>query len=199
MFTKSVLIWELWRLTVTLFVMGIGLMGPSATARADGFQDMNAIIRGLAPIEYLPEHGSPAEGKQRSTDLDILFELNSSILTPDAERQLDQLAAAMQSKKLRLSRFRIAGHTDASGSGEYNQTLSERRAVAVKEYLIASRKIEAARLEAIGWGEERLKDPLNPAGAVNRRVEIVALGPFPKRELSKRSPRRETGQKRIKW
>ena len=46
--------------------------------------------------------------------------------------------------------------------------------------------MDAARLETIGWGEERLKDPLNSAGAVNRRVEIVALGPFPKRDSSKR-------------
>jgi len=196
---KPIRICDLWRIAVTGFAVVFGLTVFAATARADGFQDMNAIIRGLAPIEYLPEHRGPADSKRRSMDLDILFELSSAILTPEAERQLDQLAAAMQSKSLRLSRFRIAGHTDATGGGGYNQALSERRAVAVKDYLVARRKMDAARLETIGWGEERLKDPLNSAGAVNRRVEIVALGPFPKPDSSKRSPRRETGQKRIRW
>lgn len=184
---------------MTGFVVALGLMAYVATARADGFQDMNAIIRGLAPIEYLAEHRGPAKSKLRSMDLDILFELNSFILTSKGERQLDQLAAAMQSRSLRRSRFRIAGHTDATGGGKHNQALSERRAVAVKDYLVTRRKMDADRIETTGWGEERLKDPLNSAAAVNRRVEIVALGPFPKRESSKRSPRRETGQKRIRW
>ena len=199
MSAKTVRVWKLWRIAVTLFVTGLGLMVLAVTARADGFQDMNAIIRGLAPIEYLPEHQGQSKGKLRSIELNIQFKLNSSILTPDAERQLDHLTVAMQSKSLRLSRFRIAGHTDASGSGKYNQALSERRAVAVKKYLVANGKIDADRLETIGWGEDRLKDPLNPSDAINRRVEIVALGPFPKRKPSKGSPKSKTGQKRIRW
>ena len=54
---------NLWRLVVTLLITGLGLMVLAATARAEGFQDMDAIIRSLAPIEYLPEHQSLAKGK----------------------------------------------------------------------------------------------------------------------------------------
>ena len=105
----------------------------------------------------------------------------------------------MQSKSLRLSLFRISGHTDALGSGKYNQALSERRAVAVKMYLIENGKIDTDRLETIGWGEERLKNSLNPSNAINRRVEIVALGPFPKSGSVIGSPKYQAGQKRIEW
>ena len=145
--------------------------GVPGRAQDESFQDLNAIIRGLAPVEYLPEHsGRP------SIDLDIRFRLGSAELTTSAMRQLDELAAALRAQALAEQRFRIAGHTDATGPAAYNLALSRRRAGAVKSYLVARHGIAAARLEIVGWGEERLKDPLNPESGVNRRVEIVALG-----------------------
>jgi len=72
----------------------------------------------------------------------------------------------------------IEGHTDSKGSDTYNQRLSERRAKAVKQYLV-SRGIEASRLETIGKGEsEPIADNSkngrdNPEGrAMNRRAEL---------------------------
>ncbi len=69
----------------------------------------------------------------------------------------------------------IEGHTDNVGKAESNQTLSEKRAAAVRQYLIDNYQIDGARLEAKGLGQTK------PAGAndtaegrqQNRRVELV--------------------------
>ena len=68
----------------------------------------------------------------------------------------------------------IVGHADASGSEQYNQVLSERRAATVRTYLTSRFGIAADRLEAQGEGET---DPLagtDPYAAKNRRVEFHA-------------------------
>jgi outer membrane protein OmpA-like peptidoglycan-associated protein len=152
-------------------VIAGALLLPSTGIAGEEFKDLNAIIRSLGPVEYLPEHG----GKKRAVDLDIRFALNKASLAAEAHRQLDALAAAMVSEQLRGLRFQIAGHTDASGPSEYNRQLSERRAAAVKTYLVKQGGIKPGRLETVGWGEDRLKVPFNPEDPANRRVEIVVL------------------------
>ena len=76
---------------------------------------------------------------------------------------------------LRLS---IEGHTDSEGDDTYNQTLSERRAAAVKAFLVTSYRIDAARLQTQGLGENKpVADNATPEGRQqNRRVELVRLG-----------------------
>ncbi len=143
-----------------------------APAAEGGKMDFNAIVRGLAPIQTLPEHGGKA---LPSVDLEIRFAVNADNLSEQATWQLDQLGKALKNPSLAGRRFRIAGHTDAAGRTAYNKALSLRRAEAVKRYLVEKSGIEAARLESEGWGEERPKDPLNPAASVNRRVEVVSL------------------------
>ncbi len=135
--------------------------------------DANAILRSLAPIEYLPEHS----GRKRSVDLEIRFKINSASLTAAAERQIRELAAALRAPRMRGARIRIAGHTDASGSARYNKALSARRAAAVKRHLVRRHGLDPARIETVGWGEERLKNPISPESAANRRVEVIALSP----------------------
>ena len=135
--------------------------------------DANAILRSLAPIEYLPEHS----GRKRSVDLEIRFKINSASLTAAAERQIRELAAALRAPRMRGAPIRIAGHTDASGSARYNKALSARRAAAVKRHLVRRHGLDPARIETVGWGEERLKNPISPESAANRRVEVIALTP----------------------
>ena len=62
-------------------------------------------------------------------------------------------------KKMPGRRFRLVGHTDEAGDENYNQALSERRAVAVREYLIANRGVEPHRIETEGHGK---REPLYP-------------------------------------
>jgi outer membrane protein OmpA-like peptidoglycan-associated protein len=125
---------------------------------------------------------TPAPGSTGSgvvPDLQIQFATNSAAISERAERRLNALATAMQFPQLQDVYLIIAGHTDARGSDESNKALSQRRANAVVDWLVTERSISPDRLQAIGYGEERLADRNNPASGVNRRVEVIAkqVGP----------------------
>jgi outer membrane protein OmpA-like peptidoglycan-associated protein len=104
----------------------------------------------------------------------IYFKTASAEFTKKTYPILEAIVAIMQ--KYPASRFRIEGHTDSQGSDEYNLKLSERRANAVKDYLI-SKGISADRLEAKGYGESKpVATNKTAAGrAKNRRVEIILI------------------------
>jgi OOP family OmpA-OmpF porin len=105
----------------------------------------------------------------------VTFEFDSASLTPTAQQILDNLAVSLTSE-LDTYKFELEGHTDASGSEPYNQALSERRAEAVRAYLVEQRNVDPARLVPVGKGEADLLDPANPAAAANRRVRVINLG-----------------------
>ncbi|KIZ48000.1 flagellar motor protein MotB [Rhodopseudomonas palustris] len=113
--------------------------------------------------------------KRPKINLEINFDFNSAELSPSAEPQLKSLGEALTSSDLKGTTVMLGGHTDAKGSDAYNQGLSERRAEAVKRYLIDKYHIPATELVAAGYGEQGLKNPSNPLAAENRRVEIVNL------------------------
>jgi outer membrane protein OmpA-like peptidoglycan-associated protein len=123
--------------------------------------------------------GITVEGKERppSIDLHIPFDYDSDKLTSDALLTLRRLGEALKDPKLAGYRFRLAGYTDARGTAEYNQRLSERRAASVRDYLIYQYDIDASRLESIGFGKTHLADPAHPEAAINRRVQVTNLGP----------------------
>jgi outer membrane protein OmpA-like peptidoglycan-associated protein len=106
----------------------------------------------------------------------ITFDFASARLTSDAHHILDLVGKAMAAPDASANRFRIVGHTDAVGTEDRNQHLSEQRADAVKAYLAARYRIDPARLETAGRGA---RDPVNrgdPTAAENRRVVITNLG-----------------------
>jgi outer membrane protein OmpA-like peptidoglycan-associated protein len=118
-----------------------------------------------------------AERKQLpSVDLEILFEFDSVKMTPAAIEALTPLGRALSDERLADGQFLIAGHTDGKGKTSYNRELSQRRAEAVREFLVANFKIDGSRLVAQGFGESRLKNPQQPRAAENRRVQIVNFG-----------------------
>ena len=106
------------------------------------------------------------------TSATVPFKLNQYKLTNDAKQDLDKLAQDVQPDK----RFFIAveGYTDKSGSREYNEALSRRRADAVVEYLVAKHDIPIYRIHTIGLGDEKPVDEARnrAARAKNRRVEV---------------------------
>lgn len=108
-------------------------------------------------------------------DVTIQFDLDSDRIRPDSIAAVNELGVALISEALKNSRIALNGHTDASGSAEYNQDLSDRRAASVRAYLIKTFGIPEDRLLAIGFGEERLKNNGDPEGPENRRVEVVNL------------------------
>ena len=74
-----------------------------------------------------------------------------------------------------LSGLVLAGHTDAVGNEGYNQDLSEKRADSLKKYLVEKFGIAAADLVTVGYGKARLKNPNDPNGPENRRVQVVNM------------------------
>jgi outer membrane protein OmpA-like peptidoglycan-associated protein len=89
---------------------------------------------------------------------------------------LKRLGAALKDTRLSGYRFRIAGHTDARGSQEYNQKLSERRAGAVRNYIVFQYDLEPDRIETVGFGKSQLLDSSKPEDGINRRVQVINLG-----------------------
>jgi len=104
----------------------------------------------------------------------IFFEIDKYELGPKSKPELEKTINMMKENKgVRIS---IEGHTDDSGTSEYNQQLSEKRALAVRNYL-TERGIEKSRLEYQGWG---MAKPLAPNDseenkALNRRIEFVII------------------------
>ncbi len=117
--------------------------------------------------------GGVAEPKQNVANLNVPFEFNSAVLQTDARITLDNLGHALSDPSLAGFSFLIGGHTDAKGSASYNQVLSQRRAQAVRDYLVGHYNIPVSRLTAKGYGSVQLLDPEHPLDGVNRRVQIV--------------------------
>ncbi|HEY0569034.1 MAG TPA: OmpA family protein [Xanthobacteraceae bacterium] len=103
----------------------------------------------------------------------ITFDYNSANITPKSIPVLENLGKALTSPELRGTVFVLGGHTDAAGSEAFNQELSEKRAEAVKRFLSEKFKLPAESLVAVGFGKSKLKNPGNPLGEENRRVQVV--------------------------
>jgi len=113
--------------------------------------------------------------QRQSIDLEINFDYNSATIGARARSAVDALGRALTNPDLRGSTFLLAGYTDASGTEPYNQTLSERRADAVKRYLVEKFGIAGNDLVTVGYGKTRLKKPDVPLDAANRRVQVVNM------------------------
>lgn len=107
----------------------------------------------------------------------VLFQSGRYVLLPSAQAKLSQVAEALLAGDPAAT-FVVNGFTDSQGKSETNQTLSDNRARAVRDYLIAH-EIAADRISARGYGEERMVASNDTAEgrANNRRVEIVVSNP----------------------
>jgi len=103
----------------------------------------------------------------------IQFEFNSAVLTGSSDAVLNNVVKVMNDNP--TYNLNIAGHTDNVGTDDYNMTLSEKRAQAVKEYLINKGGISASRLQSRGFGATLPLDTNNTAQgrATNRRVDLT--------------------------
>ncbi|RZL00018.1 MAG: OmpA family protein [Rubrivivax sp.] len=99
------------------------------------------------------------------------FQLGSAEVPASLKRQLDVFAEVLKSKKGSGNVVKIEGHADASGSADANLVLSQRRADAVKSYLV-EQGVDASLLASVGVGTKDLKNASNPFSGENRRVEI---------------------------
>lgn len=106
---------------------------------------------------------------------DALFDFDKSTIKPSGKATLDELVAKVS--KVKLEVIIVVGHTDSIGSDAYNIKLGQRRADAIKAYLI-SKGIEKNRVYSESKGEKQpVADNKTKEGrAKNRRVEIEVVG-----------------------
>jgi outer membrane protein OmpA-like peptidoglycan-associated protein len=105
---------------------------------------------------------------------DVLFDTNSYMLKPGAYSEIDRLAKVLVNYP--QTRVRVEGHTDSTGSLQYNQMLSERRAMAVRDALV-QRGVDPRRIEVVGYGPSQpIATNATEAGRqMNRRVTVVII------------------------
>lgn len=164
----------------------------AGSAAAQSASEANDIIKSLAPIRGQTVTPGYAGGRreavkiqsmtifvdvERAVSKEVYFEFGRATITRRAKLQLAALGQALSSPELTPYKYLIAGHTDTVGSDAYNLELSQRRAAAVRDYLISAFPIEPHRLLTVGFGFRRLKRPDAPHAAVNRRVEVLLIVP----------------------
>jgi len=101
----------------------------------------------------------------------VYFDTDKATIKPESYKQLNELADLLKEKK--DLEIEIAGHTDNVGNEEYNQDLSQRRAEAIKSYLV-KKGANAQHIRAAGYGDQQpIASNATPEGrAKNRRIEV---------------------------
>jgi outer membrane protein OmpA-like peptidoglycan-associated protein len=164
-----------------------GIIGEQADHTAEG-AILGAVIGGIAGGiigKYMDEQAAEmerdlegakiervGEGIKVTFDSGILFDFDSADLRPEAQENLQNLAKILQ--KYEDTEILIEGHTDATGSEDYNQGLSERRAGSVNSFL-NSLSVQNVRMTPVGYGEmQPVASNETPEGQqANRRVEVA--------------------------
>ena len=154
------------------------LSGPQQPAISDADRAFIEGLRHRTRSLSLDESDHVAELSKDVTtkkDFTIYFDYDSAAITTRAKPTLNEIGKALSDSRLGNSVIVISGHTDARGSDEYNQKLSERRAEAVKKYLTDDLKVPGDNMSTAGYGKRDLKEKAHPFAPENRRVQIVNL------------------------
>ena len=125
---------------------------------------VNRAVRGITTTASVRTPGS--------FDRTVNFKFDSTELTAQARSELDKVAAVLTDPHIEKYTIIINGHTDAVGGAQYNQSLSERRAEAARQYFIVQHGIDPNRLIAQGHGMSQLLLPADPTNQLNRRVQF---------------------------
>ncbi|MCD6041840.1 MAG: outer membrane protein [Burkholderiales bacterium] len=139
-----------------------------------------------APVAVKPEPKPEPPKKPAVTNLASteLFEFNKAVLTPEARAKLDSEVIAKLRDLKDIRYIIVNGHADRLGSTPYNQALSEKRAEAVRAYLV-SKGVDAAKVETLGFGKtlpvKSCPDQKDRKGLIecltpNRRVVVEVQG-----------------------
>ena len=125
-----------------------------------------------APTEFTEDRSAPAPQEQPVVGLEtIYFDYDQSVIRDDQRATLGSNANAI--KSMSLGKVTVEGHCDERGSDEYNLALGERRANAVKQYLVDSGV--TATIDTVSYGESRpaVEGHDESAWRMNRRAEFV--------------------------
>lgn len=158
-------------MTMNTFKSGLGLAmvlavlaGCSSTGSQDDDANANATPVEAAPVQVVEE--APVEVLETV----FYFDFDDSALKPGARAELTKHAMNFKATPRNV---RIDGHTDERGSREYNMALGERRANAVRDFLVLQ-GVDASLIEVVSYGEERpaAMGSNESSYGQNRRAEV---------------------------
>src|SRR6516165_7159105 len=145
---------------LNLMVCGLSLLASATAARAEDISVDQMVcaldpqcstpfgdrkMRGISATGPVTGPASAAVRPPGSFDITLNFPLNSAELTAESRSRLDRVAKALTEPSTSKMDIIVSGHTDARGSADYNLLLSERRAQAVRQFLITERGIDPKR------------------------------------------------------
>ena len=151
-------------------------------AAADGYKSVRRQVKVIAEAEEIIEFELlPAKAIMKKDKIEIrevvYFETNKAIIKPESYGLLDDVSDIIKEHP-ELTLIRIEGHTDSRGNDAANKTLSQNRANSVRDYMV-NKGVAKERLEAVGWGEEKLlvkPEKTDGDRSKNRRVEFFVAG-----------------------
>jgi len=154
------------------------------TARAPAPATEIQMGQPAAPKPAAPAAPAPKKPAVVNLSSTELFEFNKATLTPQARKQLDDEVIAKLKDIGQVRYIIVNGHADRMGSVQYNQKLSEKRAEAVRAYLV-SKGADASKVETLGFGktlpvkscpDQKQRKDLIECLAPNRRVVVEIQG-----------------------
>jgi outer membrane protein OmpA-like peptidoglycan-associated protein len=161
-------------------VVGAVTLCPTAPSIAAGQPTEDEILKALQQKRFTrcPQISAGCGADQeafakRGILVEVTFDYGSAVLRPQARAVLTALRDRLFHRRADEGVLFVAGHADAKGSDDYNQALSERRATAVKRFLMRHFNVRSRMLKAVGFGDTQPKNPGDPFAAENRRVQIV--------------------------
>ena len=176
-------------LKATLMAAGLVLLQAGSPALAADAVDMGqsvldakTVADGLFPedeCEQLKSAGFKCMGFKPTVRYSLpatSFKVGSAELPESLKKQLEVFADVLKSRRGNGKVVRIEGHADASGVAAVNQALSQKRAEAVREYLVV-KGADPALLTPVGVGANVPKNAKDPFSPENRRVEIGRADP----------------------
>jgi OOP family OmpA-OmpF porin len=132
-----------------------------------------------APVEEVKpapvvEEAKPEIIEKGRTTLNVEFDFDKATIKKGYYKDIDDLVTVM--KQYPDLNVEIDGHTDSIGTAAYNKKLSQKRADAIKKYMVEKGGIDAKRLTAVGYGEDKpiASNKTKEGRQKNRRVEAVA-------------------------
>lgn len=139
----------------------------------DGVPDHRDDCPNTARQYKVNEQGCPIELSEAvSIEMDVQFALNSAEVREQYIPEVRRVADFMQ--QFDKTQVRVEGHTDSTGTAEYNQQLSQERADAVREVLIERFDLSADRVTAVGFGEARPIAPNDTDAGRQQNRRVVA-------------------------
>ncbi len=137
--------------------------------------DLSTVSPDYYPSRYSAPPPPPPPKVIDKITLMIHFDTDKANIRKSYEEELKRGIDFV--KKYPGSKVQVEGHTDSVGSDKYNQKLSERRAEAVKNYLVQKGAVDASKITSVGYGETRpvASNKTTQGMSQNRRVEILIL------------------------